>query len=46
MLGRVVVQSYCGASVGNTRTTDFVFVDDAVILADPLKVIYGSQGTT
>ena len=29
VLGRVVEQSYCGASIGNTKITDLVFADDA-----------------
>ncbi len=36
VLGRAVDQSHCGASVGNTRVTDLVFADDAVILAESL----------
>ena len=31
VLGRVVEQSHCGASVGNTEITDLVFANDAVI---------------
>ena len=37
-LGRVVEQSHCGASVGNTKITDLVFADDdAAILAESMK---------
>ena len=39
VLGRVVDQSHCGASVGNTTVTDLVFADDAVILAESLEVL-------
>ena len=39
VLGRVVDQSHCGASVGNTMVTDLVFADDAVILAESLEVL-------
>ena len=31
VLGRVVEQSHCGASVSNTKITDLVFADDAAI---------------
>ena len=31
LLGKVVEQSHCGASVGNTEITDLVFADDAAI---------------
>ena len=31
VLGRVVEQSHCGASVGNTKITDLVFADDAAM---------------
>ena len=31
ILGRVVDQSHCGASVSNTKITYVVFTDDAVI---------------
>ena len=34
LLGRVVDQRHCGASVGNTKITDLVFADDAVIFAE------------
>ncbi|KAG0718504.1 Troponin T [Chionoecetes opilio] len=35
----VVDQSDCGASVGNTKITDLVFADDAVIFAESLEVL-------
>ena len=37
VLGRVVEQSHCGASVG--KITDLVFADDAAIFAELLKVL-------
>ena len=37
VLGRVVNQSHCGASVGNTKITDLIFADDAVIFAESLE---------
>ena len=39
VLGRVVEQSNCGASIGNTKITDLVFVDDAPIFAESLEVL-------
>ena len=39
VLGRVVEQSHCGASVGNTKITDLVFADDAAIFAESLEVL-------
>ena len=36
VLGSVMEQSYCGASVGNTVITDLVFAGDAVIFAESL----------
>ena len=39
ILGRVVDQSHCGASVGNTMITDLVFADDAVIFAESLEIL-------
>ena len=36
VLGRVVEQSHCGTSVGNTKITD---LDDAVIFAESLEVL-------
>lgn len=38
-LGKIVDQNYSGASVGNTKVTDFVFADDAVILAQSPEVL-------
>ena len=38
-MGRVTDQSHCGASVGNTRVTDLIFADDAVLLAESLEVL-------
>ncbi|KAG0723026.1 LINE-1 retrotransposable element ORF2 protein [Chionoecetes opilio] len=39
VLDKVVHQSNCGASVGNTKITDLVFADDAVIFAESLEVL-------
>ena len=39
VLGRVVEQSHCGASVGNSKITDLVFADDAAIFAESLEVL-------
>ncbi|KAG0711984.1 hypothetical protein GWK47_019421 [Chionoecetes opilio] len=39
VLGRVVDQSDCEASLGNTKITDLVFADDAVIFAESLEVL-------
>ncbi|KAG0707868.1 hypothetical protein GWK47_024109 [Chionoecetes opilio] len=39
VLDKVVDQSDCGASVGNTKFTDLVFADDAVIFAEYLEVL-------
>ena len=39
VLGRVVEQSHCRASVGNTKITDLVFADDAAIFAESLEVL-------
>ncbi|KAG0720514.1 putative uncharacterized transposon-derived protein F52C9.6 [Chionoecetes opilio] len=36
---QVVDQSDCGSSVGNTKITDLVFADDAVIFAESLEVL-------
>ena len=36
VLGKVADQSRCGASVGNTKVTDLVFADDAVLLVGSL----------
>lgn len=38
-LVKVADQSRCGASLGDTKAYDPVFVDDAVILMDALKVL-------
>ncbi|KAG0710480.1 hypothetical protein GWK47_022710 [Chionoecetes opilio] len=39
VLDKVVDQSDCGASVGNTKITDLVFADDTVIFAESLEVL-------
>ncbi|KAG0722252.1 hypothetical protein GWK47_044827 [Chionoecetes opilio] len=39
VLGKVVDQSDCGASLGNTKITDPVFADGAVIFAESLEVL-------
>ena len=40
ILGRVVDQSHCGASFGNsTNITDHVFADNAVIFVESLEVL-------
>ncbi|KAG0726185.1 LINE-1 retrotransposable element ORF2 protein [Chionoecetes opilio] len=39
VLDKVVDQSDCGASVGNTKIADLVFADDAVIFAESLEVL-------
>ena len=39
VMGRFVDQSHCEASVGNTKITDLVFADDAVIFAESLEVL-------
>ncbi|KAG0712764.1 hypothetical protein GWK47_017730 [Chionoecetes opilio] len=39
VLDKVVDQSDCGASVGNTKITDLVFANDAVIFAESLEVL-------
>ncbi|KAG0729698.1 Retrovirus-related Pol polyprotein from type-1 retrotransposable element R2 [Chionoecetes opilio] len=39
VLDKVVDQRDCGASVGNTKITDLVFADDAVIFAESLEVL-------
>ncbi|KAG0713021.1 hypothetical protein GWK47_017152 [Chionoecetes opilio] len=39
VLGKVVDQSDCGTSLGNTKITDLVFADDAVIFAESLEVL-------
>ena len=39
VLGRVVEQSHCVASVGNTEIIDLVFADDAVVFVESLEVL-------
>ena len=39
VLSRVLDQSYCEASVGNTKITDLLFADDAVMFAESLEVL-------
>ncbi|KAG0694545.1 hypothetical protein GWK47_027191 [Chionoecetes opilio] len=39
VLGKIVDQSDCGASLANTMITDHVFADDAVIFAESLEVL-------
>ncbi|KAG0729750.1 hypothetical protein GWK47_029716 [Chionoecetes opilio] len=39
VLGKVVDQSDCGASLGNTKITDLIFPDDTVIFAESLEVL-------
>ena len=39
VLGRVVDQSHCGASVGNSKITDFVFADEAVVFGESLEIL-------
>ncbi|KAG0692462.1 5-hydroxytryptamine receptor 1 [Chionoecetes opilio] len=39
ILGKVVDQSDCGASLSNTKLTDLVFADDAVIFAESLELL-------
>ncbi|KAG0730593.1 Retrovirus-related Pol polyprotein from type-2 retrotransposable element R2DM [Chionoecetes opilio] len=39
VLDKVVDQRDCGASIGNTKITDLVFADDAVIFAESLEVL-------
>ncbi|KAG0715807.1 Retrovirus-related Pol polyprotein from type-1 retrotransposable element R2 [Chionoecetes opilio] len=39
VLDKIVDQSDCGASLGNTKITDLVFADDAVIFAESLEVL-------
>ncbi|KAG0693744.1 Gypsy retrotransposon integrase-like protein 1 [Chionoecetes opilio] len=39
VLGKVVDQSEYGASLGNTKITDLVFAEDAVIFAESLEVL-------
>ena len=44
VLGRVVNQSHCGAPVSNTKNTDLVFANDAVIFAESLKALVMALG--
>ncbi|KAG0714118.1 hypothetical protein GWK47_014747 [Chionoecetes opilio] len=39
VLGKAVDQSDCGESLGNTKITDLVFADDAVIFAESLEIL-------
>ncbi len=39
VLGKVTDQSHYGASVGNSKVSNLVFADDAVILAESLDVL-------
>ena len=39
VLGRIVDQNHCGASIGNTKITDLVIANDAVIFAESLEVL-------
>ena len=39
VLIRVVDQSHCGTSVGNTKIIDLVFADNGVIFAESLEVL-------
>ena len=39
VLGRVVEQSHCGASVGKTKITDLVSAYDAAIFAESLEIV-------
>ncbi|KAG0723435.1 hypothetical protein GWK47_042757 [Chionoecetes opilio] len=39
VLGKVVDQSDCGASLGNTKITDLVVADDAVVFFESLEVL-------
>ena len=39
VLGKVVDQSHCGASVGNNKISDLVSDDDAIILAVSIEVL-------
>ena len=45
ILGKVVDQSHCGASVGNTKITDLAFADDAVLFAESLDVLVMALNT-
>ncbi|KAG0717266.1 hypothetical protein GWK47_054805 [Chionoecetes opilio] len=39
VLDKVVDQSDCGSSLGNTKITDLVFADDAVFFAESMEVL-------
>ena len=39
VLGKVVNQSHCGASVRKTKFTNLVFADYAVIFAESLEIL-------
>ncbi|XP_076049304.1 uncharacterized protein LOC143029977 [Oratosquilla oratoria] len=39
ILDRVVNHCRCGASISNTKVTDLLFPDDAVLLAETLEVL-------
>ena len=39
IMDKVGDQSHCGASVDNTKITDLIFADDAVIFAESLEVL-------
>ena len=39
VLGKGADQSHYGASVGNSKVTDLVIADDAVMLAESLEVL-------
>lgn len=39
VLGKVADQSYCTASIGNTKMTDLVLVDDSVLLTRLLVLV-------
>merc|ERR1712035_211282 len=39
VLGKVSDRSHCGAFVGDSKVSDLVFADDAVILAESLEVL-------
>ena len=39
-MGKVSDRSHCGAFVGDSKVSDLVFADDAVILAESLEVLF------
>merc|ERR1712035_203667 len=39
VMGKVADQSHCGASISNSKISDLVFADDAVIFAESLEVL-------